>query len=61
LLILIAAAGAALAVLGGVGGLLFGAWLAALLLLFWLGLRLPLQPRINQQTGGKYVSRDVYA
>ena len=47
LLVLIGVAFAALAAFGGFGGLLFGAWLAALLLLFWLGLRLPLQARLS--------------
>ncbi len=52
LLLLGGAALAAAATFGGFGpeasnGLLFGAWLAALLLLFGLGLRLPLQARLS--------------
>jgi hypothetical protein len=52
LLVLIGAMFAALAGFGGferkiANGLLFGAWLAALLLLFALGLRLPLQARLT--------------
>ncbi len=52
LLILAGAICAALALFGGFGretadGLLFGAWLAALLVLFRLGLRLPLQARLR--------------
>ncbi len=52
LLVLIGAACAGLEVFGGFGreianSLLFGAWLAALLLLFRLGLRLPVQARLR--------------
>ncbi len=56
LLLLIGVACAASAVFGGfgpeiAGGLLFVAWLVALLLLFGLGLRLPLQARLSMWPG----------